>query len=323
MREPPDRAPAARHREHRQRPRALNRRQRPAQTPEPRRQETRRSGARPASRGGLLRSSSAETSTAASHSKLHGCLTRTSHVKISFAESGVQTKPSKILSLKFSTDSQDRAWEGWPRCTSEPGAAGSEAQQRTAPRPAPTLPRQPHFRRADRRAGKRCQGGGAPRAQGPGSCLLAGERQGRGECRTPTAARGRAPPGRPGGRLGAAPACAGRSLRQQPGHLPPSLPPGSRSGSGSRSEAGRGQRRPGAGQWEKGSRGGGRRAGAGAGASAAAGLHRGAGVSDRAPVLPCCAPRVTHAVLMTTSGTYPSLTSARRVSVLPDSVWGR
>lgn len=141
MREPPDRAPAARHREHRQRPRALNRRQRPAQTPDPRRQETRRSGARPASRGGLLRSSSAETSTAASHSKLHGCLTRTSHVKISFAESGVQTKPSKILSLKFSTDSQDRAWEGRPCGTSEPGAAGSEAQQRTAPRPAPTLPR--------------------------------------------------------------------------------------------------------------------------------------------------------------------------------------
>lgn len=134
MREPPDRAPAARHREHCQRPRALNRRQRPAQTPDPRRQETRRSGARPASRGGLLRSSSAETSTAASHSKLHGCLTRTSHVKISFAESGVQTKPSKILSLKFSTDSQDRAWEGRPRGT-------SEAQQRTAPRPAPTLPR--------------------------------------------------------------------------------------------------------------------------------------------------------------------------------------
>lgn len=137
MREPPDRAPAARHREHRQRPRALNRRQRPAQTPEPRRQETRRSGARPASRGGLLRSSSAETSTAASHSKLHGCLTRTSHVKISFAESGVQTKPSKILSLKFSTDSQDRAWEGRPRGTSSREPRGAKPSSARHPAPPP------------------------------------------------------------------------------------------------------------------------------------------------------------------------------------------
>lgn len=125
---------------------------------------------RPASRGGLLHSSSAETSTAASRSKSHGCLTRTSHVKISFAESGVQTKPSRILSLTFSTDSQDRAWEGRPRCTSEPGAARerSPAAHSTPPR-AHTAAGSPTSggQTGGRASGVRGEGHHGLRGQGP------------------------------------------------------------------------------------------------------------------------------------------------------------
>lgn len=173
------------------------------------------------------------------------------------------------------TNSQDLAWEGRPR-TSVPGATREQRPSRSQ-HPGPSPHRQ-HTAASRPGADSRVQQQAASVGRGTtGSVRVLvtyrGE-AGRGSVRDPHCHQARSPTRAPrGGRLGAVPACAGRSLRQQQ-RPSPSLPALALS-----CEAGQGQSRPGAGQWEKGNKKG-RCLQTGARDTAGASLQPGTHISD-------------------------------------------